>query len=117
MRIKVQDEESRVTFLEMEFTPDEFMRAITGMAYTDAAKAHVSGLEYVGKKKITENRQAIYPGSCTESREKMSAWLESNCAEDGWIIDGYLGSQGSINRQDNNAVLNYRVFRYETQPV
>ena len=117
IRVKVTDEESRVVFLEMEFLPDEFMRALTGMGYTGAAKSEVRGLEYVGKKKITETRQAIYLGSSFDEREKVVAWLESNCQEEGWIIDSYLGSQGSINRQGGKTVLNYRVFRYEAQPV
>jgi hypothetical protein len=110
--IAVEDATSHVRFLELEMTLEAFAMAITGHGYMDAA-GEVHGLEVVGKRRIAEDRQAIYPGSYIDKRDAMSAWLEANCQEDGWILDTYLGSQGSVASIPGGGVkLNYRVVRF-----
>lgn len=111
MRLRVQDETSRATFLEMEFSMADFMQALTGLAYTDAAKAEVFALDVVGKQKVTEARSVVFPG-VSYDRNEMSAWLKQNCQEEGWRLDSYLGSQSSIYQRDGKTVLNYHVYRY-----
>jgi hypothetical protein len=115
MRVKVQDETSRATFLEMEFTTHDLMMALTGLAYVDATVAEVRDLDVVGKQKIIERRSVKYPHSDHDSRADKEKWLAENCKEDGWIVAPYLGSQTSISRRDGETILNYSVYRYEAQ--
>ena len=79
----------------MEFAPHDFMMALTGLAATQALKTDVRGLDVVGKVKITERRSIEFPENSFESRDKLEAWLMEHAAEDGWIVNPYLGSQGS----------------------
>jgi hypothetical protein len=115
--ITVQDESSHAQFLELEMTPENFALALTGLALTEA-RGTVRNLGSVGRHRIVETREAIYPrSSAYDSREKMRAWLEANCQEDGWLLDTYLGSQSSVRRDEaGNVVLRYRVIRYADSP-
>lgn len=113
MRLKVQDEASRATFLELEISPHDLMMALTGLANVDAKGAEVRALDVVGKHKVTENRSAEYPGSSFNGRDAMTKWLVENCAEDGWTINPYLRSQSSISRRGDSTILNYSVYRFE----
>jgi hypothetical protein len=112
MRLKVRDEASRVTFLELQISPHDLMMALTGLGYVDAKTAEVRGLDVVGKEKITETRSTEYPGVSYESREKMEAWLCENCQEPGWIINPYLRSQSSISSNGDTTILRYSVSRF-----
>lgn len=113
MRVRVQDVHSRVTFLEMEFTPHELMMALTGLGYVEAKSAEVRSLDFVGKSKVIERRTVEYAGSRLDSRANKEKWLVENCNEAGWIINPYLGAQGSVGRKGDVTILNYSVYRYE----
>ena len=113
MRLKVQDEASRATFLELEISPHDLMMALTGLAYVDAKNAEVRALDVVGKNKVTEPRSIKYPGNPFDSRIDMQTWLTGNANEDGWIVNPYLGSQTSIARNGDDVILRYSVYRYE----
>jgi len=108
--IQIRDEASRNKFVEVEVTPELFGLAVTGLAEV-GCRFGVSGLEVVGMQKQTERRKAVCPLKSYD-RDKLRAWLQENCAEDGWYIDGYLGSQGSVVSTDEGSILNYNVFRY-----
>ncbi len=110
--IYIKDEQSRTTFLEMDLSLEVFAKLVTGLHQSDIPVT-VRGLEYVGKSKISENRKVIYPGSKYDSKEIIKEWLVTNCQEDGWILDDYLGSQGSIQLIDDQRWVNYRVYKYE----
>lgn len=113
IRLRVEDSESRIEFVELSMSPADFANAITGLACQPAVGG-VRGLEYVGKTKVTEARQVECPLG-TFDKEKLSAWLESNCQEEGWLLSSYLGSQSSVVRADDKTTLNYSVTKYVDQ--
>lgn len=111
INISIVDELSRQRFVRVTMTPHEFAMAVTGLSSIEA-QAEVVGLEYVGLRKIIEKRSAICPLSFCDKRE-LADWLLANCQEEGWTINTYLGSQGSIGHNiEGGRQLNYSVFRY-----
>lgn len=108
--IQIRDEASLNRFVEVELTPKLFGLAVTGMAEVDC-RFGVSGLDVVGLQKQTERRRVVCPLKSYD-RALLRKWLLDNCSEDGWHIDGYLGSQGSVVSTDEGSILNYHVFRY-----
>lgn len=111
IRISVRDETSVNRFLEMELSPHDFAMAVTGLSEIKC-NAVVRGLENVGKLKVSERRSAECPLGCHD-RQALSLWLLENCKEEGWFIDAYLGSQGSVGRSEAGLQqLNYRVYKF-----
>lgn len=110
VRISFRDECSRIEFAEARMTVEDFGFAITGLA-EQPASVEVRGLEYVGKRQVNESRSIECPLK-TYDREELSAWLMENAREDGWIVNGYLGSQGSVGYRDGKTILNYGVTKY-----
>lgn len=110
IKIHLSDKASRVGFLEVTLTPEEFTNAITGL-YGQEVPAIVRGLDKVGKTSVRENRTLKCP---LDSWDKtvLSAWLKENGKEDGWIVSSYLGSQNSVVRKDGETHLNYEVYKY-----
>lgn len=111
IQIEVRDETSHISFLHVTMTPEQLGMAITGRVEVPVT-FDLSGVEWVGKRKVRERRQAKYPGQCYD-RDKLAAWLESEHAEPGWTIDLYLGSQGSLAHLDGETTVNYWVYRWE----
>lgn len=111
IRISFQDEASNIRFVSVSMTPHDFAMAVTGLSHVEA-KATVCGLRNVGLKKISQKRQAECPLTNSD-RKELTQWLLDNCQEDGWTINGYLGSQGSVGHYDGGSrTLNYSVYRY-----
>lgn len=110
--ISIVDEKSRIEFFDATMTPEDFANAITGYS-RQPMEAEVRGLEYVGKNVVRERRSVFCPLK-TYSREVLSAWLRENAKEDGWIVDYYLGSQGSVvyNQSGEGCALCYSVLKY-----
>lgn len=110
IRVKLVDENSRIPFVEAQISLEDFARALTGLAYVPVA-AEYNNLENVGKFKVSEPRRMLLRADCHD-RKEMAEWLLENCQEDGWTIDAYLGSQGSVITSGNKTYLNYRVYKY-----
>lgn len=108
--LTVTDEASNIRFLEMKLTLDQFAEAVTGLFTTDI-DAVVQKLQFVGKKKIIEHRVITYPG-IQYSNDVLSKWLEENAQEEGWMVNSYLGSQGSVKRVGGDTQLRYTVYKY-----
>lgn len=108
--IMIEDVASSIEFLRMEMTPENFTKAITGIASQNAVGTTYN-LEYVGKQRITEKRSVICPISSYD-RTTFEQWLLDNCQEEGWTINTYLGSQTSIIRNDTTTTLNYTVTKF-----
>ena len=110
IRIRVRDDASRVEFATAEMTVEAFGYAITGLS-DQPAEVTVAGLEFVGKRKVVEQRMARCPLS-TYDKAELQAWLVANAAEAGWMLNTYLGSQGSITPQVGVTLLRYSVYKY-----
>ena len=110
VRIYIEDDSSRTQFLEIKLDYESFARVITGLHGVEC-ESLVHGLEYVGKKRVTENRSVVCPLD-TYDREKFQQWIVDNCQEEGWLISSYLGSQSSVVHREGKTTLNYRVTKY-----
>ena len=108
--IRVEDETSRIEFLDVGMTLEDFGSLITGLAYRPAS-GEVRNLENVGKVLKREQRTAEYPGT-EYNKEIIRAWLLESHQEPGWTIDSYLGSQTSIVPNNGRVLVNYAVFRF-----
>ena len=123
--IEVKDTLSRITFVKLKLTLEEYAKVITGLSYQDC-QMEVKGLEYVGKEKITEARSVYYP-DFDGKKAKMQNFLEQQHIDDGWLVNTYLGGQTSISPcrdgRDGSmlspcrdgrdgSMLNYSVYKY-----
>ena len=110
MTIEVTDRASNIQFLHLEVPLADFMKALTGQFITEVT-GEVIGLSKVGKTRVTETRAIICPLK-SYKRDELREWLEANGQEEGWIIDSYLGSQGSIASHQDGTLLSYRVHKF-----
>lgn len=97
--------------------PDIFMRVLTGLSYQDFRKADVYGLQNIGKLRESKQVQLVYKSDGDKypkyaNKETLVEYLKEFGGEEGWILDPYLGSQGSVVRQEDQTILNYRLYRY-----
>jgi hypothetical protein len=111
VHITLVDSASRIEFVDVKLSLEEFANAITGLSYIEC-EADVRRLDVVGKRKVTSLRTVICPLD-TYDKGRLRAWLEESCQEDGWEIDSYLGSQGSVSHTSEGTRLHYAVYRYE----
>jgi hypothetical protein len=111
VRIAIECDESHTRFVETIMDLESFARAITGQGYIHC-DAIVRGLEFVGKRKIIETRSIESP-NLGYGREAYREWLKNEYREDGWTVDDYLGSQGSISIGTEKTYLKFSVYRYE----
>lgn len=110
MTIEVTDRASNIQFLNLEVPLADFMKALTGQ-FLSTVSGEVLGLSEVGKTRVTEPREIVCPLTIYK-REELREWLEANAQEDGWVIDSYLGSQGSISSHPDGTLLRYRVHKF-----
>lgn len=110
INIRLADEASRVGFVEVSLTPEQFALAITGLCLSDL-DVTCRGLDVVGKTVVREQREILCP---VKSYDKtvLEQWLLDNAKEEGWKLSVYLGSQGSITYRDDGATLRYNVYKY-----
>jgi hypothetical protein len=111
VNIRLRDIASRIEFVDVEISHAEFSQALSALQERPLIECELRGLEYVGKKRITEARSVECPIDAHD-RDVLRGWLKMNCQENGWILNDYLGSQISIERRDGKTVLNYSVTKY-----
>lgn len=110
VRICFTDAASGIEFAEVAMELEAYAQAITGLAYVEG-DLEVRGLEWVGKRRITERREVVCPLK-TYDIKKLSEWLRDNAQEDGWLVSSYLGSQSSIQHTGEGTLLRYSVTKY-----
>ena len=111
IHIVIQDRLSGVSFVNVNMTLADFALALTGFSQVEAA-AEVSGLNNVGKVRVTESRSVVYTGGSDYDKNAQQKWLIENCQEEGWILNAYLGRQSSVTRQGGTTTLNYSVTKF-----
>lgn len=113
--IQVRCDKSKINFLELELTLEQYAQVITGLSEVEV-EGVVRGLAYVGKTKIRERRSAELPeGLYNYRREPVVDYLKEHHQEEGWMQDLHLGSKGSIafDQKTKKYTVNYAVYRYE----
>lgn len=110
VNISIEDVSSGIQFAELELSAEAFGLAITGLSYREADLT-VRGLQYIGKRRVTEKRTIECP-LATYDRTKLESWLRENAQEEGWIVNTYLGSQPSVSYKEGKTFLNYSVTKY-----
>ena len=108
--IRLADEASRVGFVEVSVTPEQFALAITGLCLSDV-DVTCRGLDVVGKT-VVKGRREIFCPIKSYDKKVFEQWLTDNAQEEGWKLSVYLGSQGSITYKDDGATLRYSVYKY-----
>lgn len=125
--IRLIDRQSRTEFLKIEADPKELMLALTGLAAQDV-KFQLRFPERVGKVrdsvrlkktvKLNELAALGYSGSAFD-RAELFKYLREHCQEEGWFVDTYLGSQGSVGHTevdgDKAVTLHYSKVRFVEQ--
>jgi len=109
--VNISDSVSGIHFVEASFTLAAFMEALTGLGGVKGT-AEVFGLEYVGLKRVCEDRTINCPLSIYDGRDKLEEWLAQNGQEDGWLVSTYLGSQTSVKHAEKGCILKYSVTKY-----
>jgi len=117
VNIRIEDKTSGVEFVDATISYEQFTAALSSLQSRPFLECEVRGLEWVGKKRITEKRRIECPLD-THDREKMREWLEVNGQEPGWITSTYLGSQSSVeyNHKNKKNFLNYTVTKFIDSP-
>jgi hypothetical protein len=116
VNIYLKDEASRAVFVELKLSLEELGLLVTGKILDDIP-CEVKGLDNIGKVKVQESRSMIV----TEGHplytkrwdsETLSYQLKTFAHENGWTVNPYLGSRGSIMNLDDGFELNYSVYKY-----
>lgn len=92
--IRLQDENSRIEFVEARMTLQAFAQAITGLGHRDV-ELEMHGLDLVGKRIEHKEELVFVPGESYEPRHKKFAQMAIEAFElDGW--------KGSLRDADNS---------------
>lgn len=111
VRVRAQDQASRVQFVEFHLTLEDFAKLLTNQSHI-SCEGEVRGLDVVGKTKVTEPRSVTAPSNMS-GRMALSEWLKSTYKEDGWFVDAHLNSQTSITHTHGKGdILNFRVYKF-----
>ena len=91
IRIRITDESSRVQFVEMKMTPENFARCITGLGYVEG-DFEVRDLHLVGS--IGENKEELVRCEPPYGNEKKMA--KARAAMRKMEVDGWRGCESDL---------------------
>jgi hypothetical protein len=121
IEIRLRDEVSGIQFAKVKMNLEDFARAITGLSGVECT-TEVVGLQNIGKKREYESASVFISDEDYENvtgaikwgyrKEALGDWLVDNHNREGWYIDRYLGSQGSIKYVEGGKMLNFGYYRY-----
>lgn len=111
INLTLLDSASNEEFVDIEIDLADFSKLLTGQARTPFV-GEVSGLDIVGKTFVPEKRRVLCPIK-SHNKDILSDWLRNEYKEEGWFVDPYLGSQGSIGTSDKDGTyVNFSVYKY-----
>jgi len=101
VRLRIEDDDARVTFIELSIEPKVFVQAL-GSLGSCPCDCEVRGLNKLGLKHECKSFQFQMPDKDMEyrQREKVAYRLANKLCPEGWEPDNYFGSQGSFFYQD-----------------
>ena len=120
--VRIEDCTSGVEFVNLRIGLAEFAEALTGLSYMECT-AEVRGLTVVGMKKEREHASILLPKRVGSDRKAIKEYLATYhdplVFGEGWILDQYIGSQGSIvqntdpdTKEEFPNVANVAYYRY-----
>lgn len=120
VRIEIMDWTSRRKILQLDMELSEFAKLVTGRSDVPVGRALYDDSGAVGKLRVYEKRKVfisddeISKAGGSWPTSNLENWLRETQQEEGWLIDPYLGSQGSQQRDSTKggSWLNYGVYKY-----
>lgn len=102
VRIELIDKDASVTFFEGEMTHTAFVNALARLGCVGMENATVCGLDRIGKRMEHKTIEFQFANSTTiYANEKDLALKEMpRYVPEGWVSDGYFGSQRSFFDKD-----------------
>ena len=114
--LKVEDEASGAEFLDLEFDAEQLANLMNqSCAYMEG---EARGLEFVGKKRVSEAMEiTLPPGLSRYDKKEIAEYLVGvkqvfEGENPGWYLDTYIGSQQSIYEKDDVAIARLRRYTY-----
>lgn len=98
--INIYDRDAGIEFLEVTLTPEQLSQALSRLSHTPCT-VQVRGIDKIGKKQ--EMKPLEFPFAVKGNwmdRSDLAAKESQKYADDGWVSDGYFGSQGSFFKKD-----------------
>lgn len=99
--IEIADENANTTFVRVELTPEQLSSALSRLSNTDCS-VEVYVLERVGKKHKV--KEFIFEIPEDIKKDKLSEFsqimVDKEMPGEGWVSDGYFGSQNSFFNKD-----------------
>lgn len=115
IKLEIKDDKSGLRFLTMTMKPADFALALTGLSYVPAT-FELRGSENVGKVKEIMRGRFVVPREEERpglSKDDMRQMLRNRCQKEGWFLDDYIGSQGSVTKsEDGGTTINFNYYRY-----
>ena len=106
--IQIKDESSRIRFLEVKISLDQFAECITGRSEVPIMMT-VSGLEHIGK--VKESKPMSFPISSHD--RDLAAKLAKELCPEGWLVSKYFGSQKSFSHDNAEGYTAHTtIYRY-----
>ena len=93
--IQVEDAKSRVRFLDIEISCEDFAQVLTGLSCVEC-EIEVRNLGAVGKTKSTIKVEAVMPSCNYDQRTKVAYEACKLATPEGWKTTSYFGSKDSF---------------------
>lgn len=130
MTLELEDEKSGILFVQVKLSMADYGKVIAGLSNIKCTM-EVRGLHgnenHIGKRHERKKGRAVISKEDYEflmlgnenrhtQHELLVKWLETYHSEEGWHINPYLGSRGSIESADGNwngaKAINFSYYRY-----
>lgn len=122
LHLTLEDDISGIQFADIEMSFEDFGRMLTGSG--TVVRGEFMGLESIGKVREYEKATVVISTDeylkivggvpYADQQKVLGKWLEQNHSREGWQVNTYLGSRGSIEHdyQDKQYKLNFGYTRY-----
>lgn len=111
IRITIEDDTSSINFFEGRMSLENFMEALTGLGFVDIEFA-VRGLENIGKTRERKTVEINLGKTDYDGLKELALSEARKLESDGWVCDGYFGSQSSFYRKNGDTICRANFVRY-----
>ena len=111
MSITLVDGASRISFLDIKMTLEEFAKAVTGQGFIPF-NGTARNFGNLGKQKITEDFEFKMPSNDFINRKESAAVEAKRVCPEGWLIDTYFGSQSSFVEKGGDCWASTSIYKF-----